>query len=482
MTSDPTLEAAFSPDRFRAMGHRVIDRLADYLARAQAGDGPVLPWVEPGTMVGRWPADFAQAAGEDALTHLLAEVLDGSIHLHHPHYIGHQVSAPLPVSALIEAVAALLNNGTAVYEMGAVSTAMERQVIRWLGGLWGFGGDCDGVLTSGGSAGNLTALLAMRQARAGFDAWSGGTHSGPPLAVLAGDQAHYSVQRAATMMGWGTDGVVKVPSDAHFRLDPAGLQHALNQAVAAGRKVIGVVASAASTATGAFDPLEPIADFCDAHGLWLHVDGAHGAAVALSETHRALVKGIDRADSVVCDPHKMMLSPALVSAVVFRDGRHSYGSFAQEASYLFHGDPEAEWFNLGQRTLECTKRMLSLKVYLPLRLYGQKFFADYIDGRIALAKEFAAMLREAPDFTVAVEPDCNIVCFRHEPSGVTDLDALQVTVRDRIIKSGRFYIVRTTLPTGVHLRTTLLNPQTTTDHLIELLDEIRRVGREVVGA
>ena len=475
------LRAAFDAETFRTQGHRLIEQLADYLGRATRGEPlPVLPWVEPSASLSAWPADFPAAPSAGA-SEMLARVVAGSNHLHHPRYVGHQVTAPLPLAALCELVGTLLNNGTAVYEMGPVSTPMERALTRWMASLLGFGTDADGIFTSGGSIGNLTALLAARQAKAGFDVWMQGAAAGPPLAVLASEQTHYCVQRAVQIMGWGHDGVVSVPVDARFRLRADALGDARRAAERRGRRVIAVVASAGSTATGAFDPLDAVADFCARHDLWLHVDGAHGASAALSARHRHLLAGIERADSVVWDAHKMLLMPALITAVLFRDGRRSYESFAQEASYLFaEGQPaEQQWFNGGVRTLECTKRMMAMTLYVALSTYGTQLFADYIAGTFDLAQRFAARLGAAPDFELAVEPQCNIVCFRHTPPGAGDLDALQERIRQRILAAGSFYLVQTRLPAGIFLRTTLINPLTRDGDLDALLEAIRGAGREI---
>ena len=476
------IRAAFDPERFRRDGRAIVDLLADHLARAQAQGEPddalpVLPWLAPDDSVSHWRAVAAAAAGLD-LPGLLAQVVERSNHLHHPGYVGHQVTPPLPAAALCDLVGALLNNGTAVYEMGPVTTAFERLVIGTLAGQLGWPAGADGVFTSGGSAGNLTALLAARQARAGFDVWAGGNAAGPPLAFLCSAEAHYSLGRALQVMGLGARAAWPVAVDDRFRLDPRALAGARRAAEAAGYRVIGVVASACSTATGAFDPLEAIADFCEAGDLWLHVDGAHGASVAFSDRHRPLLQGIARADSVVWDAHKLMLMPALVTAVMFRDGRRSYEAFSQQASYLFADvSPEQQWFNLAGRTLECTKLMMSLKVYAALTLHGPAFFGRYIDGMFDLAQAFADAIAAAPDFELALRPQSNIVCFRHRPAGLTgaELDRRQAEVRQRLIEDGSFYLVQTRLPTGLYLRTTLLNPFTTIEHLAQLLATIRAI-------
>ena len=469
----------FDPETFRAEGHALVDRLADYLRAATSAEPglPVLPWAEPEALAAQWPADFDRPR---ALGEIFERVLAGSNHLHHPRYLGHQVTAPLPLAALCGLVDGLLNNANAVYEMGPVVTVLERNLARWLGGRLGWDESCDGFLTSGGSLGNLTALLAARQAQAGFDVWSAGVGGGEPLAVLVGETAHYSVTRACQVMGLGSAGVVKVPVDDQWRLRADALPAALASARAAGRRPIALVAAACCTATGSFDPLEPLADFCAAHGLWLHVDGAHGASAALAPAERHWLAGIERADSVVWDAHKMLLVPALCTAVLFRDGRRSYEAFAQEASYLLHKqDPSEEWYNLCGRTFECTKTMAALKLHVALAVHGTQVLGDYVAGRFALGRYFGEIVAAEPDFELPVAPHCNIVCFRYRPPGVADLDALQPAIRQRLLSDGGFHLVQTRLPSGVWLRVTIINPLTTEADLRALLATVRRAGDEL---
>jgi L-2,4-diaminobutyrate decarboxylase len=471
------LDEAFDAERFRTLAHRVVDELADHLARAsaRAETMAVLPALTPDAAVKRWGVDALERGGADLLE-LVRETIASSHHLHHPRYVGHQVTSPLPDAATTELVAALLNNSMAVYEMGPVSTAMERAVIAWmarrLGWRAGGGGtEADGVLTSGGSLGNLTALLGMRAAM------SNANDDPRTLAVLVSDQAHYSVRRSIAMMGWGDEGVVAVPTDARFKMRVDALEEAHRVAASRGRRVIGVVASACSTATGAFDPLEAIADHCKNKAIWMHVDGAHGAVASLSPKTRALVAGVERADSIVWDAHKMMLVPSLVTAVIFRDGARSWDAFATRASYLFDGQ-ERPWWDIALRTVECTKKMMALKVYAAIAVHGEAMFREYVERCFDRARVFAERARSTRDFELAVEPECNIVCFRYTPEGARDLDALNATIRKRIVESGRFYLVQTGLPRGTYLRVTIINPRTTDSDLSSLLDEIRIVARD----
>lgn len=472
----------FDPDVFRQQGHRMVDRLADYLQQSLGGGSmPVLPWTEPDALLSQWPADFPETPRE-RLGELLERVIAQSNHLHHPRYVGHQVTSPLPIAALCELASTLLNDAMAVYEMGPVGTVMERNVARWMGGRIGQPSGCDGIFTSGGSAGNLTALLAARATMAGYDVWTEGVRAGPPLAFLVSEQAHYSVKRAVQMMGLGQAGIVPVPADEACRMKPDALPHAMASARAAGAKVLGVCAGSCSTATGTFDPLEPVADFCAKEGLWLHVDGAHGASASLSPKYRHLVAGMGRADSVVWDAHKMLLMPALCTAVLFRDGRNSFHAFAQHASYLFADQrPEDEWYDGAIRTLECTKRMMIFPLYAALYCWGTRFFGEYVTKAFDLGRRFGEMVEAEKDFELPVKPDCNIVCFRWRPEGVSgkQLDDLQIAIRQRLIADGSFYLVKTALRERFYLRVTIINPATTENDLAELLKAVRKAGKGI---
>jgi L-2,4-diaminobutyrate decarboxylase len=471
-----SIRDAYDPARFRADGHRLIDALADTLAAAHARRTKVVPWREPAEARAAWAAQPLQG-GADLVDELVA-IAAASTTLASPRCFAHQVPPPLPGAVLAETVSALLNNGMAVAEMGPAATPIELAVIDWLCAQLGMPSGAGGVLTSGGSLGNLTALLAMRQAQAGWNAWADGAHGGPPLAVITSTDAHYSISRALAIMGWGQAGAVAAKVDAAHLLTPVAVERALDDAIAAGRRPIGICAAAGSTATGAFDPLDELADLAAARQLWLHVDAAHGGGVAVSAKHRHLLRGIERADSVVWDAHKLLMMPALVTAVLFKDGARAYDAFAQQASYLFA--PQPPWWDLGTRTLECTKRMMAIELWTALRVHGPQLFADVIDRLFELAQLFAAKLAAAPDFELALPPMANIVCYRYRPVDGPSrpgpvLDALQRALRAAILADGTCYVVGTQLPGGDHLRSTLMNPLAEPRDLDDLLAHIREI-------
>ncbi len=465
MTNDP-LRQAYDADTFRTTGHALIDELADWLASSQtpAPDTPVVDYREPADTYTFWQEQLQQADAP-----LWQNVLQQSMNVHHPRYMGHQISPPLPVAALAGLVSDLLNNGMAVYEMGMAGTATERVVIETVARALGFSDRAGGFLTSGGTLANLTALLAARAHRAPHGVWQEGSRE--PLALLVSEQAHYCVDRAARIMGWGEAGVVKVPCNEHYAMRTELLESQYQAAQAAGRTVIAVVGSACTTATGSFDDLLAIADFCEKYKLWFHVDGAHGAPLALSPEYRHRVAGLERADSVAMDFHKMLLTPSIITALFYKEHRASYATFQQRANYLMEGEAEDDWSNLARRTFECTKLMAGFKVYTILQQYGTSLWTEYVTRVCRLGETFSQLIAEHPDFELLLPAQCNIVCFRHlrPESPATALNEHNRRLRRRLLEEGRFYIVQTEVDNKVWLRTTITNPFTTADDLRALL-------------
>lgn len=489
--SPSDLQTAYA--RFAKDGHAVVEALAAHLASVADVDRmPVLPKHTPRAFEASLAPIGAAPQGE--LLGELERVIAAAQHVHHPRFIGHQVNAPLPNAALAALTNAVLNNSSAVFEMGPVGVVMERQVVRFLCGTIGWTPTSEtpsgGVLTHGGSLGNLTALLAMRQAKVPGNAWVDGTtgssmnaaaletHRFPNgFAVLASADSHYCIQRAVQIMGWGRDGVQPVATLPSGALDPADLPRALERAKAKGRRVLCVAASSCNTALGAFDDLNALADFCAEHALWLHVDAAHGGPFLLGKTTRHVLAGIERADSVVWDLHKMMLMPSLITGVLFKNNAHAAAALAQDASYLFKSGDDAI-YDLGHMTIECTKPTIGVTAYLTLSLHGTDFFARYVEQCYALAQAFAETIRAHPAFELAADPMGNIVCFRHLGSGEglphaeVKLNALQERLRAELVASGAAYIVMATVRGARYLRTTIINPMTTQADLAFLLTRL----------
>lgn len=467
----------FDPEIFRKTGYQVIDLLADYLKKVTVKEINNVSTVStPDRMLSKWSEKFLESQAD--VVNLLKKTIEESMHLHHPCNIGHQIAPPLPIAALCDLTASFLNNPPDLFETGPVGTVMEKILIKRMAELIGFGTGSDGFFTSGGSLGNLTALLAARQIKSGYDVWKEGIKN-TNLVVLASEQAHYSIKKAVQMIGLGEKGIIPIPTDENFRMDINALRQKYKEAVNEGKTVMAVVSGSCVTATGSYDPVDLIADFCEEYDLWLHVDGAHGASALLSDKYKGLLKGIDRADSVIWDAHKMLLMPSLITAVIFKNSKNSYKAFYEEASYVLEKGKTEKWYNLLRRTFECTKPMMSLKLYISLLVYGEDFFANYVTSMYDLTKKFAQLIKEQPDFELAVEPQSNIICFRYVPRDFKeDINILQKTIRKKILKTGSFYIVKTDLDSKTYLRCTVINPLTTENEIKELLSLIRKFGNE----
>ncbi len=472
----------FNPEEFRNEGHKLVDILADYLNEAIDGNGmPVLPWNEPDSLVKEF--SFESAGGEtEPFDNYIRRIIANSNHLLHPRYIGHQITAPIPLTALVQLCTSLLNNGSAIYEMGPVNMAMERNVVDRFASMIGYKSGYDGIFTHGGSAGNLTAMLAARQNMADYNIWEKGVKDTGRPGFMISEQSHYSLGRSAKIIGLGESSIIKVPHDSRYRMKVEMLDDLKSRAEEDGIKVISVIANSCSTATGSYDDLNAIADFCERNNLWMHVDGAHGMGVLFSEKYRPLVEGIERADSVVIDFHKMFLVPALNSMVMFKNGSNSYETFAQKASYLFNKSSDNVWYNSAIRTIECTKSALGIIAYTALKYFGKTYYREFIESRYNLAAEFAVMIMSDPDLDLCTEPEANIVCFRFAPDGYGNeiLNKVNRAIRDKLIKDGSFYIVQAEIEGKIYIRVTIINPVTSESELNGLMTKIVKTGREEI--
>lgn len=486
MSSRTEIEKYFNANDYESFANKLVKELSRYLQGiTEGGDYAVLMPQSPDEKLKLWSGNIpAKGEGAEKAMGLFHDMIAQFNHIHHPHSLGHQVPAPLPMAAVADHFIAFMNNSAAIYDMGPVEPIIETHLINWIAGLAGYSETAGGVFVSGGSLGNLTALLAARQRKIPGNVWKNGyVDLDKQPVVLVSEQAHYCVKRAVQIMGMGGEAAVPVQSDAQFRMDIDALRNTYDEMTGSGKQVFAVVANAGTTATGSFDPLDKIADFCEENNIWMHVDGAHGFAASLSENYRHLVAGIERADSFVWDLHKMMLMPSLLSAVVYRKNKDSYVAFAQKASYLFNGDDEEPWYDLAHRTLECTKVLNAVKAYVCLMAYGSDFFAGYVERCSAITVNLFELINARPHFVAAVRPDLNIACYRFEPDGMDAdrINTLTLKIRERIVADGKFYIVQTNLNGKWYLRSACMNPITSADDLEQLLNEIERIGNELIS-
>jgi L-2,4-diaminobutyrate decarboxylase len=418
----------------------------------------------------------------------LAEVLEAvardvaadSILLSHPMYLGHQVSAPLPAAVWTEPVISAINNSLAVREMSPAGTALETALIGHFTRLVGWGADAGGTFTSGGTEATTAALMAARAA-ALPEAWEEGVGAHPPV-LVCGEHAHYAVTRAAGVLGLGRRNVVLVASSG-YRMDPAALQRTLDGLAGQGRRAMAVVATAGSTSTGSFDDLEAIGHSCAERGVWLHVDGAHGASALISERHRHRLRGLELARSLAWDPHKLLLMPLSAGMVLVRQERDLDAAFAQQAPYLFHNADGARVPDLGVRSLACSRRFDALKLWVAIQRYGLDGLEACHDHLAGLAATLHQRLTLHGGFELPHEPESNILCFRWRGNGGASpetLDDLNFAIRERYNGSGQGWITTTLLDARRMLRVTTMNPRTTPDHLDQLVSGLASTAAALV--
>lgn len=481
------LDQLFAPEQFRACGHALIDALAEQLAKELSSDAQLIAWQPPREAELAWQQTMPELPTlhpDDFSSWLQQSILPRNLAMHHPHSMAHQAAPPLPMAALADLVASLTNQAMAIYETGPVATLIERQLIHWMSSMIGWP-NASGVLTSGGSQANLTALLAARQ-QIDQHIWSQGIATrAPNLRILTSALSHHSISRAAGIMGLGTETVIAVDVDAEGCLNIEALRHAHRTCMAQHQHVMAVVATAGCTATGSIDPLQAIGEYCQSQGIWLHIDAAHGASALLSTQHRVQLDGIALANSVTWDAHKLLYMPASASAVIFRDQAASYHAFSQTASYLFHEDEETEAydFNLSLRTLECTKRMMGLKLLAAFKLYGRQGLASLIEHVFAQAKALADMLKHTAGFELLMPPQTNIVCFRYLDHGQltpAQLNILQPKIRQKLLHQGLFHLSQVELGGCIWLRCVLMNPYTQSPQQLALLQQIKQIGHDLV--
>ncbi len=484
----PLVDDAYRAEEFRHQGQAWATVVHQHLQAAMQGNTKALNWSDPQEALKLAESTLQETADPEERTDrfqsLLKTMLDHGQNLHHPGYVGHQVPASIPVAGLFDAVGSITNQPMAIYEMGPWATVVEHALLRKLAKLVGWNPDTSsGLLTHGGSLANLTALLTARNI-AFPNAWEAGCPSN--AVIVAHAESHYCVSRSAGILGMGTKQIRSVALDADRRMDPVALQHVLEECQARNEKVVAVVAVACATPTGAFDKLSEIADLCERFDVWMHVDAAHGGGVLMSNTYRHLAAGIERADSVVWDAHKMLFVPPLCAAVLYRQAEHQFAAFQQNAPYLFQSDDRQQAvYDSGIRTVECTKRACGFGLWGAWSLYGREVFEQIVDKVFGLAKIAADELDAADDFERPFRQDANIIVYRSLPAQIRSADRetqnqFQFQLRDQLVHSGDFYIVQTVIDDIAYLRMVVMNPMTTETDLNRLLNKLRELEQKLL--
>ena len=439
-------------EAMRQAGYATVDALVARMA--EPGADPVVRRAEPAEMRARLgggppeePAGYAAV-----LERVMGDVLPFTSRTDHPGYFAFVPSFTSWPAALAELTAAAANPYCGAWMESAGPTQVELEVIDWFRGWLGLPPGTAGLLVTGGSAANLTALLVAREAAGGPSADS---------VLYVSDQAHSSLARTARAMGLAAGQVRVLPTDGRWRLAPETVAAAVRRDRDSGRVPFALCASAGSTNTGAVDPLDRLADVCAAERLWLHVDAAYGGFAALTAKGRALLAGLDRADSVTLDPHKWLFQPMECGSVLVRDGSLLERTFAIHPDYLddlgARGDGEV---NLADRGLQLSRGFRALKVWMSVQTFGVAAFRSAIQSGLDLAELAGSLVREHPHLTLLAPAELGIICFRREWPGCDEAETERrgLELIDALERTGQALVSSTRLAGRHAIRLCVLNP------------------------
>lgn len=421
-----------------------------------------------------------EGQGLTATIETVAQAVVGhSVGTSHPACVAHLQCPPMIPALAAEALISATNQSLDSWDQAPAATELETQLIQELAGVFGYDDGADGVFTSGGTQSNVMGLLLARnwvlEERFDHDAQADGLPAaGDSLCVLCSADAHFTARQATAQLGLGENAVVSIPTDEHHRLSVDALDGTLEELADSDRQPFALVGTAGTTDFGSIDPLAELGARAREHGLWFHVDAAYGGALALSDRHREKLRGIDMADSIAVDFHKLFYQPLSCGAFLLRN-RENYRYIDRNATYL---NPESDDAgHLVSKSLQTSRRFDALKPYVAFQTIGRDGFAELIDYTIDLTTAVAERIDDDRAFELQHEPTLNAVVFRYcPPTDPHRTDEINDRIRDRLRAEGTAMIARTTINGETCLKFTLLNPRTTVADIEEILKAIKRHG------
>ena len=462
------------PDEMREMASRASELVIEHISSLP--DQPAASFDRVDELVAglRDPAP-EQGTSFDELLRQVGEAAVRGFNTPGPGYLAYVPGGGLWSAAVADFLATAFNRYVGVWNAAPVFVQMEWQAIRWLADAFGYPASASGILTSGGSMSNFSAVVAARRALLGDDLAGG--------VVYVSDQTHASVAKAAVLAGFPQANIRPVGKDDRLRMDPAALREAIGEDRAAGRRPFLVVASAGTTNTGAVDPLAAIADVAAGEGLWLHADAAYGGFFQLTDRGRAAFAGIERADSITLDPHKAMFLPYGTGCLLVREGRRLREAHdVHEAEYLQDLAESEQTPNFSDLSPELSRDFRGLRVWLPIKLHGLAAFREALDEKLDLTRVLYDGIRDAPGVVVPWEPELSVVAFRVEPDGESE-ERRELATRElleRINASRRVFLSSTLIGGRMFLRACIVSHRTHRDRIEEAVGIIRRAAGEVL--
>jgi len=446
------------------MGHFVVDWLAEYQAHPERH--PVLSRVQPGEVTDALPS-HGPAQGE-AMEHILGDfeqtVVPGLTHWNHPGFMAYFASTASGPGVLGEMLAAGLNANGILWKTAPALTELEQVTLGWLRDWMGLPADWFGMIHDTASVSTMHAIAAAR-----FMAVPAGRKTGiwPKLRVYCSDQAHSSVEKGAIALGIGQDNVVKIGVDAEFRMRVDELSRAIEDDVARGWAPFCIVATVGTTSTTSVDPVPEIADVAEHYGLWLHVDAAYAGSAAVSEKFHWLMKGVERAHSLVTNPHKWLFTPLDLSILYCRRPDVLREAFSLVPEYLrTTQNPRA--LNYMEYGVALGRRFRSLKLWFILRYYGREEISRVIEEHVRWARELAGVIAAEPGWEVCAPTPLSVVCFRKTVS-----DEENEAILNRVNAGGEIYLSHTALHGKYVIRIAIGNMFTTREHVFRAWELVR---------
>ncbi len=432
--------------------------------------------------------DQSYPLGGDSLEQLVAQISDANRQYPrrntHPGFFGWIAPSGLPSDPLAHAMVSVLNENLGGYWASPVGTTIEKTVIRWLADLVNFPAQSEGIFLSGGSMANMSGIASALAKRFGTEYRKKGlaafSQSAKPV-IICSQAAHFSIRRAAVMLGVGTDNIIPVDTDAEFRMRIDKLE----EAIAENSNVVCVAATAGTTNTGAIDPLDDIAQLCATHNIWLHVDAAYGGGGLMSEQLRPRYRGIEKADSVTMDMHKWFYQSLGGSLLLYRDASSARQLFFEDSDYLRASEEDTpEQYRFYDLAPELSRRFRALPFYMSLRCYGMETLGRNALHNVQCAEYLAELIRSEDDLELVVAPQLSILCYRFHPDGLGDdsIDHLNTAIRDQIQLEGDYLMSATQVQGRPILRVCVMNHATRAEHIEGLLASVLRIGREKIQA
>jgi glutamate/tyrosine decarboxylase-like PLP-dependent enzyme len=463
----PVRDLDWSADRAEELGAGVLELWSEWLGRLRE-----LPVAQRETAAEVAAAVAVPVPEEptptpELLAYLRELVFEHSVQMGHPTFMAYISGAGTVPGAPADLLAAAINQNVGGFLLSPGATEIELALTRWLAGRFGLPSTAAGLLVTGGGIANFVALKTARDAAFDWRTRQQGVRGLPPMAIYCSDEAHVTIDRAADMLGLGTDAVRRIPADADFRLRVDELRAALAADREAGIVPVAIVGTAGTTATGAIDPLEEIAELCADEGVWFHVDAAYGGPIALSDTLRPRLNGIERADSVTVDPHKWLYTPQSGGCVIVRDLDLLERSFLAHASYV-RQDKELTGrdLDLGELGPAFSRSFWALKVWVSLLAHGRRAYARRIEHDIQLARYLYERADEHPELE-AMANGLSIACFRYVPRDLPDgpdrdgyLDRLNERLMHELQLGGLVFPSNAVLPGGYAIRACIVNFRT----------------------